>query len=176
MLNKPTGYNPQVTPAPGQDNKVLDPHQYRQGPLIGQERDAIFPAGMIMPFAGTTPPEGWLLCNGQSLNRTSYSRLFRTISTTYGTDDVATFKVPDLRGKMPVGLSSTDTEFDALGESGGTKTNTHNHWTGSSFDGGAIYVAETPNLPRSRVVAKNHSAPIGAANTGGQHPRRQHLR
>ena len=38
------------------------------------------PAGCVMPFAGATPPNGWLLCYGQAVSRTGYSDLFAAIA------------------------------------------------------------------------------------------------
>ena len=63
------------------------------------------PAGVTVPYAGATAPTGWLLCNGQAVSRTSYSRLFAAIGTTYGQGDGSTtFNVPDLRECNPVGI------------------------------------------------------------------------
>jgi microcystin-dependent protein len=51
--------------------------------------------------------------------------LFTAISTTYGAGDgTTTFNVPNLQGRIPVGKDSTQTEFDVLAETGGTKTST----------------------------------------------------
>jgi microcystin-dependent protein len=94
------------------------------------------PVGVINPFGGTTAPEGWLLCNGQAISRTDYADLFDVIGTAFGSGDGSTtFNVPDMRGKVPVGFNSSETEFDNLGETGGEKTHTlqiseipsHNH-------------------------------------------------
>jgi microcystin-dependent protein len=59
------------------------------------------PAGAVQPFAMSTPPTGWLKCNGQAVSRTGYAALFSAIGTTYGTGDGSTtFNVPDLRGEF----------------------------------------------------------------------------
>ena len=42
------------------------------------------PTGSIMCFSGATVPQGWLLCNGQSINRNAYNNLFNIIGTIYG--------------------------------------------------------------------------------------------
>lgn len=45
------------------------------------------PVGSLMPYAGTTPPDGWLICDGSEISRTTYARLFSVIGTTYGAGD-----------------------------------------------------------------------------------------
>lgn len=63
-----------------------------------------YPSGVVVPFAGATPPNGWLLCYGQAVSRATYSELFAAIGTTYGVGDGSTtFNLPDLRGRVPAG-------------------------------------------------------------------------
>ena len=77
--------------------------------------------GIISQFAGSTAPPGYLLCDGAAVSRTTYSSLFTTIGTTYGTGDGSTtFNLPNLQNRIPVGKGS-DSEFDTLGETGGAK-------------------------------------------------------
>jgi len=66
------------------------------------------PAGILVPFAGSTAPDGWLLCDGSAVSRTTYSGLFAVIAGTYGAGDGSTtFGLPDLRGRMAMGLDNT---------------------------------------------------------------------
>jgi hypothetical protein len=78
---------------------------------------AVLPSGLVMPFAGTTTPDGWLACDGSAVSRTTYSLLFTAIGTTYGDGDgSSTFNVPDLRGRLPVGqYPDGKTEVATLG-------------------------------------------------------------
>lgn len=53
------------------------------------------PTGLILPYGGSTAPEGFLLCNGATINRTTYANLFKAIGTTYGAGDGSTtFQIP----------------------------------------------------------------------------------
>ena len=86
-------------------------------------------AGFIQPFAASTVPTGWLECDGSAVSRTTYADLFTVIGTTYGSGDGSTtFNLPDLKGKVVAGYDSTDTDFDAIGETGGAKTHKHKGW------------------------------------------------
>lgn len=64
-------------------------------------------SGLVLPFAGGTAPDGWLLCHGQAVSRTEYPALFAAIGTTYGAGDGSTtFNVPDARGEFIRGLDA----------------------------------------------------------------------
>lgn len=57
------------------------------------------PVGSLMPYAGTTPPDGWLICDGSEISRTTYARLFSVIGTTYGAGDGnSSFNIPNFSG------------------------------------------------------------------------------
>jgi microcystin-dependent protein len=56
------------------------------------------PSGTIMPYAGSTAPAGWLVCDGTSYVRTNYQKLFNAVGTAHGAADGTHFNVPDLRG------------------------------------------------------------------------------
>ena len=68
-------------------------------------RQYLVPTGGILPFAGAVATEGYLLCDGSSYDITKYEDLYKVILFTYG-GSVATFKVPDLRGRVPVGAGT----------------------------------------------------------------------
>ena len=56
---------------------------------------ALLPAGVIMFYAGTVVPNGWLACNGGVYPRAKYARLFSAIGTRYGAGDGSTtFAIP----------------------------------------------------------------------------------
>jgi len=70
----------------------------------------IAPTGTVLPFAGSTAPEGWLICQATAVSRTTYAALFAVIGTTYGTGDGSTtFNLPDMRGVFPRGSGTNGT-------------------------------------------------------------------
>jgi microcystin-dependent protein len=92
--------------------------------------------GEMKMWPAASAPSGWMLCEGGAISRTTFAALFALIGTTYGVGDgTTTFNVPDMRGRVPTGFDSTQTEFNARGKTGGEKTHTlttaeipsHNH-------------------------------------------------
>ena len=104
------------------------------------------PAGVVWSAALATAPAGWLLCQGQSLLRSDYPRLFAAIGTVYGAADGTHFSVPDLKGRAPVGRDSAQTEFDTLGETGGEKAH-------------VLTVAEMPSHSHPQNVTAGSGGP-----------------
>lgn len=65
------------------------------------------PSGVISGYAGTTPPAGWLWCNGSLYSRTTYADLFAAVGTKWGAGDGSTtFGVPDSRNRTLWGANS----------------------------------------------------------------------
>lgn len=57
------------------------------------------PTGTIIVWSTSTPPEGYLVCDGSAISRTTYARLFQVIGTTWGAGDGnTTFNVPNFNG------------------------------------------------------------------------------
>ena len=54
------------------------------------------PPGVILPFAGDIPPEGFLICNGTSISREQYPNLYKVIGTKYGCENKDFFNLPNL--------------------------------------------------------------------------------
>ncbi|HVX58484.1 MAG TPA: tail fiber protein, partial [Candidatus Saccharimonadales bacterium] len=105
------------------------------------------PAGTISPYAGSTAPAGYFIADGSPVSRTTYSALFAVIGTTYGTGDGSTtFNLPDLRGRVAVGLG-TNADVSSLGANDGSvlasRTPRHN----STYN--------TPSISRSADVILN---------------------
>lgn len=137
------------------------------------------PSGSILPFAGTTAPSGFILCDGSAVSRTTYAGLFATIGTAYGAGNgTTTFNVPDFRGRFLRGvdggagrdpdkasrtaMSSGGNTGDAVGSVQGDAFQVHTHslsgqaygYGGSNFNSGgnAVYlspVAQAVGNPNS---------------------------
>ncbi|MCG6122850.1 MAG: tail fiber protein [Microvirga sp.] len=61
---------------------------------------------MIMMWAPSWAPSGWALCEGQELPVQQYQALYSLIGNIYGGSGSQTFKLPDLRSRLPVGVGS----------------------------------------------------------------------
>jgi microcystin-dependent protein len=111
------------------------------------------PAGSVIAYGGATAPNGWLLCDGSAISRTTYAALFAAVSTTYGAGDGSTtFNVPDLRGRVIAGQD----------DMGGSSANRLTNQTGG-LDGdtlGATGGSETHTLTSAQMPAHTHTATV----------------
>ena len=62
--------------------------------------------GEIMTVGFNFAPRGWAFCEGQLLAISSHTALFSLLGTTYGGDGRTTFGLPDLRGRVPLGVGT----------------------------------------------------------------------
>lgn len=110
--------------------------------------------GEIRMFAGTFAPLGWMLCEGQSLPISENEALYNLIGTTYGGDGLNVFKLPDLRGRLPVHQGS---------------------FLGVSFQPGQSAGSETVSLTPAHLPSHTHpclasASPADSPNPGAQVP------
>ena len=113
---------------------------------IYAKQNLLLPTGTIVQYAGLYAPTGWLLCQGASVSKTDYPDLYSLLGTTYGAGDSNNFVLPDLRGRIPLGMGSLNgsgTNY-SLANKNGSETHTlttsempsHNHSASSSTQAG----------------------------------------
>jgi len=111
--------------------------------------------GTIWMYGGSSAPSGWLVCNGASVSRSTYSDLFAVIGTDFGngTGSGTDFTVPDMRGRMPVGVGT--------GTGGGATGTTGTKPTGGatliSWLRGMWYGNDTHQLSTTEMPAHSHT-------------------
>jgi microcystin-dependent protein len=66
----------------------------------------VSPTGSVIAYTGTSSPSGWLLCDGSSVLKTTYSNLYAVIGYTFGGAG-DTFSLPDYTGRFLFGGAST---------------------------------------------------------------------
>lgn len=147
------------------------------------------PTGFVGCYAGSTPPTNTLEAYGQAVSRITYAGLFSHLGTTHGAGDgVTTFNLPDLRGRVMIGMDNmggtpanrVTAAADSLGGAGGSETMTiaqmpaHKHTlTGavSGFSGGPLSISagtETLSITDTPNVVSELNPVMG--NTGGGNP------
>jgi microcystin-dependent protein len=115
------------------------------------------PTGAVIPYAGTTSPNGYLLCDGSAVSRTTYSTLFNTIGITYGSGDGSTtFNVPDIRGRAVIMVDGAANRITSA-STGGVNADTL----------GGVGGAETHTLTIAQMPSHDHAQDGSTTLTGG---------
>ena len=113
------------------------------------------PVGAMFIWLTNTAPNGWLLCYGQAISRTTYAKLFSLIGTTFGIGNGSTtFNLPDLRGRLPLGQD----------DMGGTSANRVTNAQADTIGGSAG--AENHTLTIAQMPAHTHKLPDGHEGSG----------
>jgi hypothetical protein len=111
---------------------------------------SIIPSGIIEMFAGSTAPNGWLICDGSTVSRKTYSDLFKVIGTTFGVGNSNdTFTLPDMRGRCLSGVGTgVGLTARVLGATVGT---------------------ETATLTETNLASHTHTASVGTESATHTH-------
>lgn len=130
----------------------------------GKSGDTL-PIGSIVPYGNETAPANWLICDGSAISRTTYADLFAVIGTNFGSGDGSTtFNLPNMKGKVAVGLNSNDNDFNTIGKTGGEKTHT---LTVDEMPSNIIDTTSTDNNSDGYIARGGYTAD-GTYNIGGQ--------
>lgn len=156
--------------------KILDKTTQTYKELVLKPGGDTLPIGSIVAFSGENIPNGWLLCDGSVVSRTTYSELFNAIGLNYVEDgvewlDEERFPLPNAKGRTLVGKDSTDTDFNTLGKTAGEKTHTltkselpkidiqTKFASSSGGDGsGLVYGTSTGSSPNNLVYNVNYGS------------------
>jgi microcystin-dependent protein len=84
--------------------------------IVFSNQQGLVPIGAMSMWLTATPPANWLICNGQSLNTTTYAALFAVLGYAYGGSG-ANFNLPNLSDRFPIGVGA-----NALAAAGGAAT------------------------------------------------------
>jgi microcystin-dependent protein len=119
------------------------------------------PIGVMVDFAGTTAPSGWLIADGRLVSRTTYSALFAVIGTFFGAGDGSTnFALPPTPGRTTVAAGTT------IDENGNTVAYTFAQKSGAISRSIALANLPALALTTNTVAAHSHG---GATAAGGNH-------
>lgn len=144
-------------------HSVIEDNTIPQAKIHG---GGITPTGTILPFSVSTPPEGWLICDGSEVNRGDYPDLFALFDAEglpHGSGDGSTtFTLPDLATRVAVGKGTGKT----LGTKGGAMNMTPSGSVSSSASGGGVDNATLSNqqLPVHNHGGGNHNHQICATS------------
>ena len=187
-LKLPNGTNAQrPTAATGQIrfNTTSTEFEGYNGSAWGQLAAGV-PVGTILTFGASTPPSGFLECNGSAISRSTYASLFSILSTTHGAGDgSSTFNLPDLRGQFVRGWDNS-AGVDASRVFGSTQTDqnkNHTHTTDSvTLTGGIRKISEGFGAGGSAsgvftktadgnntITGSSSTSPVGGVDFDGTH-------
>jgi microcystin-dependent protein len=135
------------------------------------------PAGVISQFAGSSAPDGYLLCQGQSVSTAEFAGLFAAIGYNYGGSG-ASFNVPNLQNRVPVGRGTGT--FGSLNATGGAEThtltvdqmpththvqNSHNHTQNAHNHGASSHPAGSHGHTASTSTSGSHTHGNASSHT-----------
>lgn len=152
------------------------------GNVISQTLISASAVGTIIPYAGNTPPQNALLCDGSAISRAAYPELFSAIGTTWGAGNgTSTFNIPNLSGQFlrgtggnaaALGTAQGDAIRDIQGQIGTTEIVLFSRASGAFSGAGGVpgnyYAASTVSPGRVQygygAFAASNVVPTAAEN------------
>jgi microcystin-dependent protein len=149
-----------------------------------------FKPGDIKWTCRAAADDGWLICDGSEVSRTTYADLFAVLGEDFGEGDgTDTFNIPNFMGRVPIAKvvrasaspsvspSETIELFEVQGESGGATTHqlteeelpSHNHsYTKSTATSPTTIFYQSGATPATYNTAVNN--PASTDDAGGDEP------
>lgn len=164
----------QVTSLPSTFNPSVHTHTISDVTGLQSELDGKInsPVGAVIFFAGSSAPNGYLICDGSEVSRSTYPDLFTAIGTTYGSGNgTNTFNLPDMRQRFPLGKAGSGTG-SVLGGVGGSIDHIH------TVDPPNTTSTTSPNINNVTLLAlgsasspsHTHDVNISQFNSGTSNP------
>ncbi len=145
--------------------------------------------GEITIFAGNFAPRGWAFCWGQMISISQNTALFSLLGTYYGGNGTTTFALPDLRGRIPLGMGQgPGLQTYNLGQMGGQESVTltnpqmpmHIHTTSVAVNGNPgnsaapngryLSASDQRNAQYTDQGGTGNLAGVSSATAGGSQP------
>jgi microcystin-dependent protein len=127
--------------------------------------------GAIKPWTKAAAPDGYLLCNGGAVSRSTYADLFAVISTTYGAGDGSTtFNVPQLQGKMPQGYDGNTYNLAGTGGANTVTVAVTNNQAATNATNQAVTITgsiSNTSLTTAQLASHSHGFNASQATVGG---------
>lgn len=113
----------------------------------------IFPPGLILAYAGASAPTGWLICDGEEVAATHTALISVLTGNPYGAGPNSRPRVPDLRGRLPLGAST-------MGVGTGSGSNFK-----SGVSRGTVGGTPTHPLTAAETAIRNHAHNVSGGTT-----------
>jgi microcystin-dependent protein len=177
-------------------NKQLEA-EYATKLELSALNNLLFPTAGVLQWPSVNLPNGFLMCDGATLNRADYPALFAIIGIQFGSTSELTFKLPDLRKRFVIGYNATSVNvptdvtdqkvenYGAIGNRGGkplvqlsgseSGTAPHAHNVKGYVNSGSGYkviVQDGRNTNESEVIigATNNAASTSASESHENRP------
>lgn len=145
----------------------FDDHESRISSLETAALSAV-PTGAVIKYTNAVVPSGYLTCDGSEVSQATYAALYAVIGSFFnlGTEAGGNFRLPDLRGRIPVGAGGvgTATLAETLGSRGGSETNT---LTATQIPNHTHVVTDAGHRHTLPEQTNDAGAPITPILTGG---------
>jgi microcystin-dependent protein len=129
--------------------------------------------GEIRAFSFNFPPQGWAMCQGQTLAINQFQALFSLLGTMYGGNGTQTFQLPNLQGRVAAGVGGGIVQGQTAGEEMHTlligEVPAHNHGVvgvNNGTGGGATNIPGNTVIMGSSTSSQAGNAPIPIHGSG----------
>lgn len=124
------------------------------------------PTGAILMHAGSTIPNGWLICDGSTFSSNDYPKLAELLSNNYGAISGTDYRLPDFRGRIPISNINTTTNNRRVGLES-VKLTANQSPVAPHSHSDTVNVGAHTHTSTARRPSNSPNTTQGAASTGG---------